>query len=427
MKTKKRNYRAALLGGMAVLLMIMLSACQTDLGLDGDKTFACDEDSECMDGWECAPSGVCVEEGSTLTPNDVGRDADPRDVDEQDADGRDVEQIDAAPDVDDICARCEQEGLFCDADQAECVECLESSNCDDSMMCESGSCVPAGCQQEGDRCNPDSTGDQGELVCARIAQRGGICVRRCYSAGTRSNCGSRAFCVPVPSGMNVCVPDQCQSGDSICNDGDFCLPLAEDVGLCRTPGEGEAGDPCGAEDSGCVAEFACRTGGARQNTLECVQRCTPWEPGSCRGTGQACKPENSVIGICQASYEVALRPMEECEMAGIMCGDAVECRVHPVRLSGTNVCVPSCREHGECDRWSTDQEFLCNKDLEPGRKDLGFCAPACENAEDCVTSEGRAVCVEKQCRFECTSAADCPSRAGGPNRQWTCTPEGYCE
>lgn len=267
--------------------VVLSSACSTDL--DEARTFGCEEDADCVEGYVCAGS-TCepVEEGFCSWSGDAR--CGPETycfAHEGKYQCRDVPCTSTAD-----CAPLAQECFFLSEDRGICRtlgeaskddtcnpdrEVLFSTPCDRNLVCIDVDGQAATCQS---RCTPFEERECGlDEACYPITASEGVCVdlvrqpSRCPDNGKFAMCDESSVC----SGVNSCV-QLCRLGSNDCADGKVCnhylWPGETNIGACLAP--------CASDDD-CTEQF--NVDGLICLDDRCIQgaKCSPDDDDCTRG------------------------------------------------------------------------------------------------------------------------------------------------
>jgi len=266
------------------------NVCTTDTCNSGTCVFT-NNSEPCDDGFFCTPTDLCVAGGCMGSG-----------------------------------LRCP--GQFCNEATDSCVQCLNSTHCNDGNVCTNDACVSGACQYT----NNANACNDGQFCTQNDSCSGGTCV------GSGNPCTGGLFCDETTDGCvqclnaahcsdgNICTNDVCTSGtcshpnNSVpCDDGLFCTSGDQCAGGSCAGGAGNAcpGQLCDEANNGCVDCFV---------AADCVD-------------GFSCTTESCQNGLCQYVTNNA------------MCGDNLFC-------TGTETCQigagcvssgPPCDSPGLCD------------------------------------------------------------------------------
>lgn len=276
----------------------------------------------------------------------------------------------------------------CNEGTDQCIECVNSSECNDGLFCNGVETCQAGTCVDGT--NPCA----GNLICVEANDQ---CVQ-CLNDG---NCNDNLFC----NGVETCVSNVCQPGSFPCLEGQTCEEATDECTGCGNSSQCDDGDPCnGAETcvagqcqpgtpipNCCTSNAQCNDGNICNGSEACVSNlCQNGTPLNCNDnlpcTSDSCHP---ILG-CQHSNLPSGSPCGDqtstpCNLPDT-CNPIGDCQSN-IRPNGT-----PCPDGLACNGAETCSAGVC----QPGTPIPGCCEnnSACDNGNPC---DGVETCSNNTC------------------------------
>jgi len=271
--------------------------------------------------------------------------------------------------------------LVCDKESGECVECTIDEDCRDGALC--------GADHE---CHPDVP-CQSDKDCKNLGMVCDPAAGRCVECLTSADCLAEQFC-----GSSLCLPDLCQSGESVCQDDvvhvcspdGCCLELQE---VCR---EGQFCEAGACLDLACipsakwcesnVAVVCASDGRSIAHEVDCAAGSQHCFDGEC--LDGLCVPQQK---FCLDDVTAATCLEDGLAYSTLACGEGTVCELGECLAL---ICEPA-------SAW-------CEEGMAAKCNDLGTGAAT---QTDCKSLGGK-VCVDGEC-VPC--AQDCAGKDCGPD------------
>ena len=300
------------------------------------------------------------------------------------------------------CGSCTGE-QFCHQDI--CVECVESSQCDDDEICTGNAChLDVDCTSS-DQCSSNQSCDNGVCVCSDARSDSQICSDEGAHCGTVTDvCNDNINCGTC-SGGDSCIGNQCVE----------CTTNGDCTG-CQTCSNNQ----CSDDDDQCTGCQSCSGGSCNSDSSNCPD-------GICSGSTCVECSENSHCdnGVCADNECVECESNSNCDDGVCADNECVECTSdnHCDDVLSHTGNESSCCDGGQsctCQNhvW---QVFECTDDY--------VCEHLEQTSENVVSdcsSCGDGVCSIGDC-VDCEDDDDCTDGYCLDNECVECTNDGHCD
>lgn len=435
-----------------------------------DNKVGCTTDNDCNAGFFCSNGKCAPKQGPEPNPTDNGPGPEPSPGDASAGPETPPQDQQLPPDT----PPADQSGSGCSncADNQQCVNnaCVTENNgnigndCSPQATCPSGlSCLDIGpgiskclqkCKNNGD-CQNNSL----RKVCMQLTANDSYCVN---IATTGQKCGLDKKVQAICDANSVCQDGQCKkpvvskpqescgTGGRVCpqnflcirfpsNDGknySFCMEqctkpgdktacknnftceqLGPNFGFCLPPGNANADDLCGGNQTGTKfdASRTCKSGLSCVGLIQPV--CLAFANGTCAASKLTCPPNrkcNEIRGPQGQTFSICnlvCSKDSDCGKSHMFC-DTNQKTCWPKTPTGTVEYGQACKPFG-----TTNQ--LCKQGLSCFNVTggaSGVCSKGCSKAADCPSAKDdkgntvNAVCMinTNMCAFPCSGGAACP-------------------